>query len=165
MSHALEVNADSEVALLGMGTNLHQRGRLPEAAGFLKRALSIDPSDADAHFDYGNVLLAQHQVKSAVMQYELAMAFNLRPNDVRVQINLGAALAMCGNWTQSEKVFRSALQAAPRNASAHSGLGRVLEQRGDFGGALAEYHAALELDPQLPQAQTGQDRILQRFRL
>jgi Flp pilus assembly protein TadD len=149
-------------AMIGLGSNMHKRGRLHEAATYLQRAALIEPTDADATFNYGNVLFDEHKLDEAIRQYEWAL--DARPGDTRVLVNLGTALAMSGSWSESENVFRAAVKAAPQSAMAHAGLGRVLEQRGDFADAMAEYQTALEYQPELAAALRGKARILQMLR-
>ena len=154
----LSMKWDDAAALIGLGSNMHKQHRLPEAARCLQEAIIIEPGNADARFNYGNVLLAAREPGRAVGQYEIAL--QSQPRSVPVLVNLGAALAMAGSWQQSEAMFRRALEAAPASAEAHFGLGRVLEQRGDLAAALAEYEAALEQNPQLAQAQNGRTRVV-----
>jgi Flp pilus assembly protein TadD len=158
---ALALRWNDVAATVGLGSNMHKRHRLEAAAAYLHRAVLIDPQNADARFNYGNVLFDQRKLSDAIDQYRIAL--HARPRDPRILVNLGTALAISGNWSQSESVFRAALDAAPESAMAHSGLGRVLEQRGDRADALAEYQKALELQPELAAAIKGKSRLLQKL--
>lgn len=162
MTHAIELNPQSKSALIAMGNAMHKDGRLYRASRYLEKALAIDPCDPDAQFDYGNVLFDQQRPDRAVWHYEIARALNRRPRNVRPLLNLGAALALTGNWGRSEVIYGEAVKMEPKSAEAHSGLGRVLEQRGDFGPALVEYRSAIALNPRLSQPQNGVARIMQR---
>ena len=56
---ALALKWDDVAALSGLGSNMHKLQRLPEAARCLQEAIIIEPGNADARFNYGNVLLAR----------------------------------------------------------------------------------------------------------
>jgi tetratricopeptide (TPR) repeat protein len=157
---ALMMRWDDVAAIVGLAGNMHKRHRLQEAAAYLARAILIDPQNADARFNYGNVLFDERDLNGAISQYRLAL--ELRSPDPRTLVNLGTALAMSGSWIQSEIIFREALDVAPESAIAHSGLGRVLEQRGDPDGALGEYQRALSIDPALLAAIKGRLRLLRQ---
>lgn len=159
---ALAMKWDDAAALIGLGGNMHKQQRLPEAEHYLQKAVLLEPNNADARFNCGNVLLAEQRPDLAIKQYEVAR--KRRPRDLPLLLNLGAALAMSGRWEESEAVFRNALDVAPASAEVHCSLARVLEHRGDLGNALAEYETALNLRPQLAQAQNGRARIVGMMR-
>ena len=64
-------------------------GRWPEALASFQEALRLDPANADAHANLGNVFLVQGQIPEAIAQYEEAL--RLRPNDTTLRANLEIA--------------------------------------------------------------------------
>ena len=107
---ALAMKRDDVAALIGLGSNMHKQQRLDEAIRYLQKAVLLEPDNADARFNCGNVLVAVGRPDLAIGQYEIAR--KRRPRNLSLLLNFGAALAMCENWRQSEDVFRSALDIA-----------------------------------------------------
>ncbi len=64
-------------------------GQLPEALASFQEALRLDPDNADAHANLGNVFLVQGRIAEAIAQYEEAL--RLRPNDATLRANLDIA--------------------------------------------------------------------------
>jgi tetratricopeptide (TPR) repeat protein len=66
-----------------------RRGRWPEAAAHFQILVKQAPEDANAHANYGNVLLFSQRPADAVREYETAL--RLRPGDARTEENLQLA--------------------------------------------------------------------------
>lgn len=66
-----------------------QASRWPDAARHFSVWVQLDPADADAHANYGNVLLLTGQPAAAVAEYEAAL--RLRPGDPGILENLRLA--------------------------------------------------------------------------
>ena len=61
--------------------------------------------------------------------------------------NHAVRLHMNGRADEAEAEYRRALEADPRNATAHNNLGFLLAQRGGWKEAVSEYLAALSIEP------------------
>jgi Flp pilus assembly protein TadD len=70
---------------------LLEAGYAAESSEHLQTAITLDPNDADAHFNLGNTLLALMRPKDAVVEYE--RAFQLNPNDTESLNNMAWVLA------------------------------------------------------------------------
>ena len=64
-------------------------------------------------------------------------------------IVLSAALTrqQIGHWTDSEALFRHALEVTENNYVAHKFLGDALDKRGQIDGAISQYQQSLRLKP------------------
>jgi tetratricopeptide (TPR) repeat protein len=79
-------------------------------------------------------------------------ALEIRPNEPRVLLNLGLALADAGDVTSAIESYRQSLAVDPAQPLAHVNWGIALEAVGDTAGALAEFRQAAAVDPNEPLA-------------
>jgi tetratricopeptide (TPR) repeat protein len=77
---------------------------------------------------------------------------------IELLLNAENALAL-GLLDQAERIYRTVLEADPRNGIAAVGLSRVALERGDAAGAHALAEAALEIDPENATARRMIDRL------
>jgi tetratricopeptide (TPR) repeat protein len=84
---------------------------------------------------------------------------------IELLLNAESSLAL-GLLDDAERIYRSVLEADPRNGIAAVGLSRVALERGDEAGALALARAALDIDPDNATARRMVDRLeeVARFR-
>ena len=69
---------------------------------------SVRPDFADAHFELGNALLKQGDVRGAVESLELAA--KLAPGEARVHYQLGRAYVAAGRQAEGEAQLETARQ-------------------------------------------------------
>jgi len=70
-----------------------------------------------------------------------------RPDDAGVQNDLGTLLVLAGRLDEAEKVYRRAIELAPKSAAAHFNLGLLYLQRQASFSALRQFEKATSLDP------------------
>jgi tetratricopeptide (TPR) repeat protein len=85
----LSYRAQESTASNNRGYAQAKAGQWQEALASFKEALRLDPDNADAHANLGNVLLMQGQIKEAIAQYEEAL--RIRPNDAKLRESLDIA--------------------------------------------------------------------------
>jgi spermidine synthase len=85
----LSYRAQESVASNNRGYAQARAGQWQEALASFKEALRLDPDNADAHANLGNVFLMQGQIKEAIAQYEEAL--RIRPDDAKLRANLDIA--------------------------------------------------------------------------
>jgi tetratricopeptide (TPR) repeat protein len=78
--------ADSAEAQIGLATAARKLGDASRAVEALRRALAIDPEDADSWNELGGLLLQKTEVEAAIAALERAVA--LRPKDEMFRRNL-----------------------------------------------------------------------------
>jgi Flp pilus assembly protein TadD len=77
----------------------------------------------------------------------LERCLDLRPDDVEVMADLGAAYEQTGEWDRAEDVYRRALAFDAEDGDIRVRLGHILLRRGDRSGARREAVAALAVQP------------------
>lgn len=143
-----------------LGVALISKGRIDEAMECHKKAIQLDPKNAEAHFNLANILMSQEKFKQAVDEYEKALHIN--PKYTKAHINLAAALMEEGQLQDAANEYHQVLQLRPEDADIHCALGDVLVRLGRPDEAAAEYRQALKIDPQHSQAQQGLKSISDR---
>jgi tetratricopeptide (TPR) repeat protein len=99
-----------------------------------QRALSLDPSHADAHINLGRLDHEAGDLSAAEAHYRAALV--ARPSDATARFNLGVVLDDAGQVDAAIEAYQAALEADPAAADAHFNLARLFEHRGDKMAAL-----------------------------
>ena len=135
-------------SLMSYGGVLYDRKQFSQAELLCRKAITLDPKLAEAHYNLG-VLLADDatRVREAEAEYRAAMA--LDPKLAQAHNNLGLLLAKDATRVQeAEAEYRAAMALDPKGAGAHNNLGLLLaDDATRVREAEAEYRAAMALDP------------------
>lgn len=116
----------------------------------LEKALAIDPSAVEAHYNLATVLVWQGRIDLAVAHFERVV--QLEPAHTAAHVNLGATFRAKRELGPATAHLRRALELEPGNAAAHTNLAGVLLAERDVAGAVTEYHRALASDPRQLEA-------------
>ena len=138
---ALRRDADFAPALKELAAAATLSGRLPEAARALERVAALEPRDADALADLGNVYLQLQRVGDA--QSTLQKALGLDPDLPRAHNTMGLAMLNAGNADGAERSFRESIRHQPDLAEAHNNLGNLLASRKMYAEAGHHFEKAL----------------------
>lgn len=100
-------------SIIQAAESAYQQGRLAEAERLARRALVLDPGDAQAINILGLCLLASgRQEQAATLFSELAQRYAQEP---LYWNNLGIALHAVGRYQEAEQAYERAVQLQPRN--------------------------------------------------
>jgi len=122
---ALSIRSDA-LALNSLGTAWQQLGRMPDAVECYEKALRLRPNYADAHYNYGILLLQAGNAAAATRHFEQVL--RARPADADAHNDLGSALFMQGRVQEAASEFRAALRLNPGHQNARDNL--ALAERG-----------------------------------
>lgn len=148
---ALAVRLDLAEAHVGQGADLHDLGRLEEAAECYRHALALNPDSAEAHGNLGNILFKLGRQGEAEACYRRAL--EARPDCAEVHSNLGNVFRDLGRMDEAVESYQRALVLKPDFALAHNNLGSTLLSLGKADAALAHFEQAVAAKPGFIDAQ------------
>jgi tetratricopeptide (TPR) repeat protein len=121
---------DSSLAHFNLGVALHYAGRRREAMAAYRRALDLDPKDAEAQNNLGVALEEEGRTDEAADRYGRAAA--LRPEWASAHLNLGNACLKLGRTDDALAAYGDAVRLADDWPDARLGLGQALQAAGRF---------------------------------
>jgi tetratricopeptide (TPR) repeat protein len=107
-----------------------------------RKAVAINAHDAEAHYNYGVVLLGIRRVTEAKAAFQQALEAN--PRHAEAHNNLGYLLMEDGALDAAERHFIQALKNQPDHRLARFHLGRLLVHRKDYAAAIRHFTRILE---------------------
>lgn len=129
--------------LIAQGNHLVDTGEIDKAEQYYRKALVLEPSNAEAHFKLGNILLKTNCLAAAEACYLNAIKY--APDFVKAHYNLGNTFKYQGKLSEAERSYRTALKIDPSYTSADNNLGALLADAGRFEEAEACYRRVLTL--------------------
>jgi hypothetical protein len=127
--HTLRVNPGSVVAHNTLGYLAARHDDRATAAMHYRAALATRPQDNTAHFNLGNLLLAQGQFEAAIAHYRVAAESARGERRAAIETNLGTALVNLGRFDEAEAAYLDALAADPDSQLAQQNLARLRQKR------------------------------------
>lgn len=125
------------------GNALAGQSKYKEAVSAFRKALDIDPSVGELHFNLGILLTNLNHTDEAITSYKKAV--NLKPNLTDAHYNLGAALQSQYKFEQAASSYQKAIVLEPGFFEALVNLGVVLQEQGKLGEAIDVYRRALTI--------------------
>jgi Flp pilus assembly protein TadD len=124
-----------------------------------RRAISIDPLEADNYVLLGEAYYKAGQYERAVEARRQALA--QRPDDVRLMMSLGVAYGRAGMLEEAVTVLHRAAELRPRDGVIAGNLGSVYLTQGDGIEAERYLRLAVRLDREnSPQWQANMARAM-----
>jgi TolB-like protein/DNA-binding winged helix-turn-helix (wHTH) protein/tetratricopeptide (TPR) repeat protein len=108
-----------------------------------RRALALDPNNANAHHWYALYLIGMKRPQEAVR--EIRHAVELDPLSLGINYNTGFIYTLVGMHNEAVAQFKHALQIDPNSAVTHGLLGIVYQREGLYEASLAEFRLAEKL--------------------
>jgi tetratricopeptide (TPR) repeat protein len=152
-TRAVSVTRDNYVMHVLLASSYLEEGDYDSAETSLLKALRAGPR-ASMPFSlslFGRLRYEQGRYDEAVKYCDATIAIDANFTDA--WLFSGAALAETGDFTESEKRLRRAIELSPRRAQAHAALGRLMGETGRLEEGIALYNKALALDPMLEDVQ------------
>ena len=147
---ALKEGLEHPLVLNVAALKLEQEGRVHEAEGLLRRAVTGSPSDVASRNALGLCLMRLERPADALAQFEAVIALN--PALPFAHASRGAALSALGSTAAAESSYRHAVGLDPRQGVALSALANLAAGRGAYGDARALAGRALAELPGYPEA-------------
>jgi tetratricopeptide (TPR) repeat protein len=128
----------------------HEPAALEQARQEFERELEINPNDAVAEYQVGQILVAQQ--KTAVARPRLERALELKPNFAEAALALGRLRLGSGEAAQAIPLLEKAVRLAPASEPAHYQLMLAYRNAGREADALRE-KGELDKLQQLPSGE------------
>lgn len=119
--------------------------QLEAAIAAAKKAVELDPNNADAYRAHGYTLQRAGRFDEALEMYTKAV--QLMPNASYHRRQLGAFLRDRGRYDQAVAEFNKAIQLEPDNPVGYNSLGRVYYQQDQMAQAAEHFKKATDTDP------------------
>ena len=141
---ALRLDPTQAAAHRAIGFVHYWWGRDRAAAGVaLRRAVALDPDNAQTHFWYGNILSDNGEHPAALRELDIARA--IEPGSLAIQSDLAYAYWAKGETREAVVRLERLAAAEPNFAGVHSCLSDVRLAEGDLARFLMEYGAMARL--------------------
>jgi tetratricopeptide (TPR) repeat protein len=135
----------NDVSYMRTAYENEKAGDVRGAMELYRKAVALNPDNADAHAFLGGLLTDQGQLQEA--QRHLERALQLDSNHSVAHYNLGNALAKERRHEQAIESYERAIKLDPKNSKARNNLGVVLIGLGRIAEALQVLREAVAADP------------------
>ncbi len=108
-----------------------------------KQAIQLVPNNAEAHYSYGNFLVAMGRSDEAINQLKIAQQFE--PNSSSIASNIAWALYIAGRFEEAENQIKQVISREPNFARAYISLGEIYVEQGKFDEAIAAFQKAKQI--------------------
>src|ERR1700737_3607447 len=110
-----------------------------------KRALELNPNNADTHHWYSHFLMGQGRIEESLIQSKRAL--ELSPYDILFNIHLGWHYLNARQYDQALDQIEKTVEMDKNFAQTYPWLGLILEQKGQYPEAIAAFQKAIRLFP------------------
>jgi predicted TPR repeat methyltransferase len=136
-----------------------ESGHWAEAQSLCKKAIKLQPGNAEANLILGDTYNRQHNYNKALKH--LVLASDLAPNSAVVQNALGNTYRDMGDYDKALARYQRALSINPSWADTHFNLGKLYRKSGRFHEAAMHLRKAVAINPQWAQAHDTLARLLE----
>jgi TolB-like protein len=153
---AVERDPNFALGYVGLADSDEDRDR-PLKKEYIRRALDIDPSLAEAHASLGYQYMLDYDWSAS--EQELRRAMELNPNYPQAYAWNGARLMMLGKYDESLAAIEQALQLDPTSNGINFYKGVCLGVAGRRDESIQQFKKIIEMDPTFPWAHSHLSRI------
>lgn len=136
---------------LRAGDEFRKQGDFEHAVNMYRRALDINPNNAEVHTNWGSCLLSLGEVEEAKERFRKAI--ELQPDLAVAHCNLGIVLLRQNRSEEAAEEQREAIRIDPDFAPARLHLGTLLLSQGRPAEAVEQLTEAVRIAPHDPFAQ------------
>jgi tetratricopeptide (TPR) repeat protein len=132
-------------------------GQLDHALTAYKKAVSIQPNFAEAHYNMGNVLQDQGNLEEAIIAFNKAV--EIKSNYFEALNNMGNTLQDLGRLEEAIEAYNKAIRIKPNFAEALNNMGITLRAHGKLKEAIQTYNKALTIRPDYVEALNNKGNV------
>ena len=144
----------------GLGVAVQEQQRFDEAIALYRRALEVNPRNAEVQNNWGTALGALGRNDEAIGHYREALRLN--PSYAKAHFNLGSALSRQGKLDEAVAELKASIAVDSESAETFYNLGLALYNQGKLVEALDAYRQALRIDPRSAQTCNNLAVVLSR---
>jgi tetratricopeptide (TPR) repeat protein len=141
---------DNPEAYYNLGTLYVIQKALPEARGYIEKALQLRPEYAEAWNNLAMISAQQGDTAAAIDEFQKAI--QLRPTYVTALVNCGNLLRRKGDFAQAQQLLARALEASPESGDANYSMGMLYAQQSELQKASEFLEKAVALKPEDTEA-------------
>ena len=130
------------------------------AIDFFKRSLKVNPGNAEAYNNIGNVLNSKGDPDAALDYFKKAL--KIKPKFAAVYNNIGNALNAKGDTDAAIGSYKKALKIKPDYAEAYYNKGIALKDKGEQKAAIDSYKRAIKIKPDYADAYSNTCELYER---
>jgi tetratricopeptide (TPR) repeat protein len=142
---ALRLDPNFVPALVNLADLYRARGLDEDEAELLKKAMTIEPDNAEVRYALGLYLVRKHDYAGALDL--LRRAHELMPDNARYTYVYAVALSSSGLAEEALSLLEEAHQQHPADRNILTALVSIARDHGDFAAALRHARELLVLDP------------------
>jgi len=151
-----------------LGTNYLDNGQHNYAIDAFKKAVKLNPSGVEAHFNLGRAFKRKGMDEQAKSEFSIAHRINpgkyneyvkkykekidYEITDTKNYSELGSAYAEKGMIDDAINAYKKSIEIEPDNARVHYGLGTLYAMKGKYSDAADEFWMAVEINPKMSEA-------------
>ncbi|WP_435086876.1 tetratricopeptide repeat protein [Candidatus Pelagibacter bacterium nBUS_33] len=128
-----------------------------------KKAITVDPKDADAHNNLGLIYHKLSNYNDALISCRKALEF--KPKNAEGYFNVTVILGKLNRFDAAVVEFRKAIKLKPNFVEAYSYLGLMLHKLNRLDEAMVNYKKALDLNSKYIPANRNLNILLKEFKL
>src|SRR5256714_5632967 len=132
---------------------LARKGRSDEAMAHYEEAIRLQPYDADAYYNRGNLFFAKGQVDAAIADWEKTLL--IQPNDADAHTCLGNAFLRQGSLKEAIEQYEMAVTLAPDDPHSRNNIAWILATSSD--GSIRDGATALGFAQQAAALSGGKE--------
>ncbi len=151
-----------------LGVNYLNNGQYNYAINAFIKAIKLNPSNAEVHFNLGRAYnrkgvddkaRAEFSISSridpetfdeCVIKYKEKIDYEF--TDTQHLAELGSAYAEKGMLDEAIDTYKEVLEIEPENVRVHYVLGTLYSKKGMYDEAVSEFRRAIEIDQSMPEA-------------
>lgn len=141
-----------------LGEVLRRTGEKAESIIANKKALSLNPKDAEVHNNLGTVLKELGRLNDA--EISLKNAIKISPNFAISYYNLGNIYKERGKLENAKLAFKKAISLNSNFVQAFNNLGNTLRELGELDKAKKTYERAIVIDPKFAEAYNNLGNVM-----
>lgn len=141
------------------GLKAKEEGNFLAAENLLRKAIEIEPNNADYRFELANLYAEQENLIEARFEYEQAVM--IAPDHLASRYNLGLVYSELGLPSEAREEFRKVLDLDPSNIRAQIQIGYTYADQGFYDEAREAFQLAQEMDFTNPEPREALERVAQ----